>query len=31
MKDLVRRNSGGEMEWIRSGIDQVFADAFFRS
>lgn len=30
MKDLVRRSSG-EMERIRSGIDQVFADAFFRS
>ncbi len=31
MRDLVRRNSGNEMERIRSGIDQVFADAFFRS
>ena len=31
MKDLVRRNSGGEMDRIRSGIDQVFADAFFRN
>ena len=31
MRDLVRRNNSGEMERIRSGIDQVFADAFFRS
>jgi HSP20 family protein len=31
MRDLVRRNSGGEMDLIRSGIDQVFADAFFRN
>jgi len=31
MRDLVRRNSGGELDRIRSGIDQVFADAFFRS
>lgn len=30
MRDLVRRNSG-EMDRIRSGIDQVFADAFFRN
>ncbi len=30
MRDLVRRNSGSEMDRIRSGIDQVFADAFFR-
>ncbi len=31
MRDLVRRTNGGEMERIRSGIDQVFADAFFRN
>ncbi len=31
MRDLVKRNSGGEMDRIRSGIDQVFADAFFHS
>ncbi|MDW7729773.1 MAG: Hsp20/alpha crystallin family protein [Bacillota bacterium] len=31
MKDIVRRNSGNEMDRIRSGIDQVFADAFFRN
>lgn len=31
MRDLVRRNNGGEMDLIRSGIDQVFADAFFRN
>lgn len=31
MKDLVKRNSGTEMDRIRSGIDQVFADAFFRN
>jgi len=29
--DLVRRATGGEMDRIRSGIDQVFADAFFRN
>lgn len=31
MRDLIRRSSGGEMDRIRSGIDQVFADAFFRN
>ncbi len=31
MRDLIRRNSGNEMDRIRSGIDQVFADAFFRN
>lgn len=31
MRDLIRRNSSGEMDRIRSGIDQVFADAFFRN
>ena len=31
MRDLVKRNSGGEMDRIRSGIDSVFADAFFRN
>lgn len=31
MRDLIRRNFGGEMDRIRSGIDQVFADAFFRN
>ncbi len=31
MRDLIRRNAGGEMDRIRTGIDQVFADAFFRN
>jgi len=31
MRDLVRRNNSGELDRIRSGIDQVFADAFFRN
>ncbi len=31
MRDLIRRSSGNEMDRIRSGIDQVFADAFFRN
>ena len=31
MRDLVKRNSSGELDRIRSGIDQVFADAFFRN
>ncbi len=33
MRDLVRRNvgRGTEMDRIRSGIDEVFADAFFRN
>lgn len=31
VRDLIRRNSSGEMDRIRSGIDQVFADAFFRN
>ncbi|MGM0651551.1 MAG: Hsp20/alpha crystallin family protein [Bacillota bacterium] len=31
MRDLVRRNTGGDLDRIRSGIDQVFADAFFRN
>ncbi len=31
MRDLVRRSRGGELDQIRSGIDQVFADAFFRN
>ncbi len=29
MRDLIRRNSGGELDRFRSGIDQVFADTFF--
>lgn len=31
IRDLVKRGSGNEMDRIRSGIDQVFADAFFRN
>ncbi|MDY6825967.1 MAG: Hsp20/alpha crystallin family protein [Bacillota bacterium] len=31
MRDLIRRTNGGEVDRIRSGIDQVFADAFSRN
>lgn len=31
MRELVRRTDRGEVDRIRSGIDQVFADAFFRN
>ncbi len=31
MRDLVRRNPSGELDRFRSGIDQIFADAFFRN
>ena len=31
MRDLVRRTGDSEMDRIRSGIDNVFADAFFRN
>ena len=31
MRDLVRRNRPEDMDNIRSGIDRVFADAFFRN
>ncbi len=31
MRDLVRRTPDGELDRIRSGIDNVFADAFFRN
>lgn len=31
MRDLVRRSRPAELENIRSGIDRVFADAFFRN
>jgi HSP20 family protein len=31
VRDLIRRTNGGEVDRIRSGIDQVFADAFFRN
>jgi HSP20 family protein len=29
MRDLIRRRPDGDMDRIRSGIDRVFADAFF--
>ncbi len=31
MRDLVRKNNNNEMDRIRTGIDQVFADAFFHN
>ncbi|MDW7739088.1 MAG: Hsp20/alpha crystallin family protein [Bacillota bacterium] len=31
MRDLIRRANNNEMDRIRSGIDSVFADAFFRN
>ncbi|MBS3943549.1 MAG: Hsp20/alpha crystallin family protein [Dethiobacter sp.] len=31
MRDLIRRSRPAELESIRSGIDQVFTDAFFRN
>lgn len=31
MRDLIRRNRSSELERFRSGMDQLFADAFFRN